>query len=520
MSTHFLSPPPPSMTSIPLIEGNNQESKMSTITKVAIGALVVFIATIVTVPTCLAVFTVATPALIGIIVPSLFITFISGGICGSWVYQTVQNWLKEDDVSNIFSSTVVDDVDAMEGVSPELKAEIAQVAHGIPNPSCNCFMNAMLQNMFSFDDLSKYFVEKLDQIAKDESLAKTNLCAFDPALVNVEKPTDDMSDEDYKAYKAQQIALIKPWDLIDVELTSIEDVIEAHFSSKEKIDQFYMGISVKDAASYALAIINKWRSKKDLSYEEAQLLRVALIKVMNLRMIINIKKPATKDSKVEVDKKIPGIDHGIRIDSNRQECPGDFFTSLIESLENLTKSSSPSKIKIEKKLETPGSSSSPVITNEGIPILRIRIETSGSEVDLADFPALFAANTSDAGDKMDLPEQSLIMQAGLPDLEGKKLKKIKFKFSDEENLRIHFPVSEMNKTEKTYELKSFVVHTGKTPYFGHYINYTKITRDDGTNYWICQDDSVCFLTSVDTVKSILNGTKKQYGPAILTFKKI
>jgi Ubiquitin carboxyl-terminal hydrolase len=611
-----------------------EEKKSSMVTKIAIAALSAFVATLVTSTICVAIFNPVALASTAIIVSACFVSLAAGILLG-YAFKSLKNHLEVDDLP-FFIHHPEEDIEPDEKFELEATAgtpqEINAISKGLTNPGCSCFMNALLQNAFSLDVMATFITESLRLISENEELALSNPLLKTP-YAKIEQPKG-MSFQEYNklrerllAEKETTIEKTRP-KFITLTPQTVQEVINKHFGDSFEIANFYKALTLKDAASYALTVINKWRAKENISIQEAKLLRVALIKLMNREAIIELKEKTiqqttTKKStakplyayilerqkmadaqknlkakkpkygvfkikhhekhkaalhkavakklsaemkpkpKTEISSRwiIPGIDTDMKISSSIQECPNEFFSLLISSLQELTKSTAPTTIRIERKdtafrlsdneAETPAFSETLKILEAekvGHEDHVIMIKTplgSHTEIDLASlddynycetkvraidddffdksqaalkeqFGVVSSKRTFDFALPQNLIIQSKIFEQGDDD-ELLKMKHVKFKFTDEEALRITFPASEINPLEKSYELKSFVVHQGSSIHGGHYVNYTRVTRDNGTSFWINQNDSESSPVSWSEVRYILNGKSRIAAPCTFAF---
>lgn len=607
--------------------------KNSAITKAAIAALSIFVSTLVISTVCVAIFNPVALASTAIIVTACFVSVAAGAVIG-YALKSLKNILEDDDFS--FATPDFEAPQDVEETFP-LDAscgkpeEIEAASKGLVNPSCNCFMNAMLQNIFSLEDVGTYILEKLQEISQNEDLAAANPFDEEP-YVCVKRPAG-MSSQDFIAYeaklKASKEKLIQKneFEIKDYVSLPIELVLEEHIKDSKKIAEFYKSLCLKDAASFSLAIINKWRAKESISAKEATLLRLSLVKLMNRKLTCELKevipivtaakkalgtkqdtsalaykfKCGKKNKSVSIAKIgaqkrlkalaaralvlekrdlkakplkpqkvatlewiVPGFDKEMKISVSSQECPSEFYNMLISSIQELTHSSSPSTIQVNRRYSAYRVSADPeatapfsealkidgadkvLVENQGM-ILK-ELEGHDTEVDLTslvntslDINGLdrledtnyFGADQADLKDQHPVVSSRMSYAVNLPDnllMQTKhtlynprtdspeKARHIRFKFTDPEALKITIPASALVATSKTYELRSFVVHQGRSAQSGHYVNYMKVDRADGTSFWIKQDDSSSSPVSLAEVKYLFSGKSNLSAPCALAFK--
>lgn len=616
------------------------EKKTSAITKAAIAALTIFVSTLIVATVCVAIFNPVALASTAIIVTSCFVSVAAGCVLG-YAFKSLKNYL-EDDGTPLFDRASF--ANAEEHFELESNAgtleEVAKASQGLTNPGSNCFMNALLQNIFTSQCIGKFVMESLQHIAFDDKFADVNPFDHLDPIISIPKPKG-MSDKDYAQFKARLLTnkeTIIEKHKFKLELPAslnIDDVLESCFSSVDKMEKLYTAITFKQAASYAFTILTKWQARETISSQEAILLRISLVKLINAEVRCEIeevraktKNPSAKammkkaqeevlgykiarkklqvkypfnprlrylvpiskaiahfNSKAKthhlgpkvalktfkttsqpvVKWDLPGINSGLKIHHDVQECPGELFNTLLSSLEELTGKKAPSTIRIQRtenvfRLPTEGTdetyfdeslrihAATKVIDEDNI--LSIKgPEGDGATVNLSDlsdvFENIFSRDEEQNKDfyNKDMPElktqhpvvstkrtyqvqlpESLMMQCKLSHMnhgnEGKKIKNVKFAFSDEDSLKITIKANALIPEDKTYQLRSFVCHKGFGSQSGHYINYTKVDREDGSSYWIKHDDSTCSPASLAEVKALLNGRSSYTSPCVFNFKSV
>lgn len=607
--------------------------KNSAITKAAIAALSIFVSTLVISTVCVSIFNPVALASTAIIVTACFVSVAAGSVIG-YALKSLKNLLEDDDFSftrpDFEAPEEVEETFSLDAScgTPE---EISAVSKGLTNPSCNCFMNAMLQNIFSLEDVGAFILEKLQEISQNEELGDVNPFDEEP-YVTVKKPVG-MSSEDFIAFeatlKAKKDQLIEKNEFKIKEYVSLplDLVLDEHITDSKKIAEFYKSLCLKDAASFSLAIINKWRSKESISAKEATLLRLSLVKLMNRKLTCELKevipvvsaakkalgtkqdnsalsykvkfgkknkttslgkitaqkrlkaiaaktltqqkkdlkaKPLKPQKVAALEWQVPGFDKEMKISTSSQECPSEFYNMLISSIQELTHSVSPSIIQVNRRYSAFRVSDDPAAT----PLFSEALKIDGADKDLVENQGMLIKDITGHGTEVDLtslvlssldlngldriedtdyfsqdqaalkaqhPKVSSRMSYAvtLPDnllMQTKhtfynaendalvKAKHIRFKFTDQEALQITVPSSPLVATAKTYKLRSFVVHEGKSAQSGHYVNYMKVDRTDGTSYWIKQNDSTSSPISFDEVKYLFSGKSSSKAPCALAFK--
>lgn len=490
------------------------ESSDASIAKVAIAALLVCALTLTAATASIAIFNPTVAIAATIVAVACLICTIAGMILGISLNQCLN---ENNDYSNpyIRGQQAFEEQSSSVGISLKpasdvKQEEVAAYSQGLPNPSSNCFMNAMLQNAFSLDQLGTYITTSLETISQDPSQNKNPFLDDFSIVLPQDKGESNDALEARKQPLKGQYSTQRP-QFITIKEHTLESVLNTYFKNKDCFDDFYKALSLKDAATYALAIIKKWRSKTLISSDEAKLLRVALIKLMNKQLSLEFNRNGTNPI-----WRFPGINQGVKINFGAQECPAEFFGQLIDSLEELTKSSpSPCSLKVTEIVKGSQKQSS-----RNTPLIIYSIKSTQTSLDLGSLTEIEdtyqkRANTSY---KVTLPEE-MIMQIKLNNLNQKK--KIKLQFTDENNLRITLASQALSIQSKTYQLESFVVHRGFGTTSGHYINYIKKTRPDGSSFWIEQNDR--YSRSIDSaaIKELLNGEKGPYmTPYMLAFKAV
>lgn len=606
--------------------------KNSAITKAAIAALSIFVSTLVISTVCVAIFNPVALASTAIIVTACFVSVAAGAVIG-YALKSLKNLLEDDDFSftrpDFEAPEEVEEtfsLDASCGTPEEINA----VSKGLTNPSCNCFMNAMLQNIFSLEDVGTFILEKLQEISQNEELGDVNPFDEEP-YVTVKKPVG-MSSEDFVAFeaklKAKKDRLIEKNEFKIKEYVSLplDVVLDLHIKDTKKIAEFYKSLCLKDAASFSLAIINKWRSKESISEKEATLLRLSLIKLMNRKLTCELKevipvvsaakkalgtkqdssahlykvkfgktnkpisiskvaahrrlkaiaaktmalqkkdlkaKPIKPQKVAALEWQVPGFDKEMKISISSQECPSEFYNMLISSIQELTHSASPSTIQVNRRYSAFRISDDPAAT----PPFSEALKIDGADKDLVENQAMLMKDITGHGTEVDLTSHALSSldfngldrlentdyfgadQAALKELHPKvssrmtyavtlpdnllmqtkhtlynaetdaleKTRHVRFKFTDQEALKITLPASAFVASAKTYQLRSFVVHEGKSAQSGHYVNYMKVDRADGTSYWIKQNDSTSSPVSFAEVKYLFSGKSSSKAPCALAF---
>lgn len=548
-----------------------EDKSQDTTTKVAIAALLICVFTLIAAPASIAIFNPTVAIAATIVGVSCLVCIIAGIVFG--IFLTQDNQLATSYPYLDTQESFYDDSFIKRETSVSLQ-EVQQYSQGLANPSCNCFMNAMLQNIFSLDVLGDYIITSLETLKQDAFNTNPFLKTFDIHLVQNE-------GESNQAFQKRKQNLMKQYknhkpSCITITETNLTDVLKTHFQNKQSIEAFYKALTLKKAATYALEIIKKWRLKQPISFDEAKLLRVAVIKLFNKSPVLvfhNDTPPSDSSFWGMFFKKdhtpplweFPGIDRDLKIDCTKQECPAEFFTQFLSSLQELTKTPSPSSFKIDRidkgyrindaagddwfatRLQVYEKQAS-----ENTTLMIHSLLEGQTELNLADLgpfeqsyqkmqsyfedQSFFRENRppasglqtddlihSETSYRIKLPEQ-LFMQIKVNNPDSQKdrggKRKIALKFTDEKNFRITTK-STLDLKPKTYELQSFVVHKGYSTRSGHYVNYIKHTRSDGSSFWIEQNDALSTPVDLSIIQSLLKGQKGPYmTPYMLAFKSV
>jgi hypothetical protein len=351
---------------------------------------------------------------------------------------------------------------------------------------------------------------------------------------------------------------------------SLEDVLTLDLRASLPLVRLYMTVSIKQTGEYAYALLSKWQSKTPLTANETRLLRLSLVKLMNRQANIKL-KPAKGLLPDVAEWILPGLNsENLSILASKMEEANEFSRVLIDSLDELTapllegSPHNPLKTKVTQevkafRLPTEGSGLAyfdPSLHIEGAVKRTSHWDTTwqvtvsdGSKYrldNLSFFSAYASRNKPQVtyqkdenipntaiGDTVSetisyavtLPSKVMMwIQAGdtgyaLGEVSTKH-KKTELEFTDADRLSVTLPASCLFADPSIYLLTSFTVHRGPSLMAGHYYSYSRKTRDNGTDYWVKQNDSTVTACPVSEVKAVLAGLEDHVSPNMLILRRI
>lgn len=443
--------------------------------------------------------------------------------------------------------------------------EIALFPKGIPNPSCNCFMNAALQTLMFDEDISAHILRQLETLAADDDLANHN--PLIPAEPTISVPNvAGLSSQEFAAFQAD---LLSKQDALVAVLYANPQIAELqrsldsykeedllpHVGKTEFLAKLYLTLSTKNAAQISMNLLTKWKSGYLISSSESKLLRVTLTKLLGRDADIALVKSGTKE---EAKWRIPGLNTSdYSIYSFRQDEAGNFARKLIENLDNLTASENPLNLDytrisqgyrlpdaehtfFDDALKIEAAKKTSEYKQLGLTVTRnaqnrfqldhqdifsefrtYRKEASSLEKAYECLPGTQVGQTISEIHtySLEMPEKLFLhVQASFDTIH--KFEYVRLQFTDPQNLTITYPENEAKEGTQTYKLKSFTVHTGQSVNSGHYYAYSRFTREDGTDYWIKQNDSSVTAVSVHEVKHVLSGNSRYVSANMLILDRV
>jgi hypothetical protein len=448
------------------------------------------------------------------------------------------------------------------------KEEVALAHFGLFNPSNNCFMNASLQTLFQDSELSAFLMDQLRSISEAGALSALNPCLPAAPRCSIEgsKAEDRARLAEKKDTLIAELLSDHRYVAIATPLVSyhLHDVLETDLSNKVNLAQLYMTGSIKQMATYAYNLLAKWQTKSYLSHNEAVLLRLSLVKLMNREASIRL-KPANDKLSDRAEWLLPGLNsENMSILISKMEEASEFCRLLIDSLDDLCarfleeSPHNPVKAKIScevKAFRLPEADSEVAVFDPSLQIdgalkrhshfdttLQLTASAEGKYrlddmsyfsgytaiekplITYASFDELIPAThigdtvSESTNYTIELPSKLLMwIQAGNG---ATKYKNTELQFTDQEALSVTLRAGEHLTEDSTYLLSSFTVHKGSSLMSGHYISYSRVTRADGRDYWLKQDDSNVRACPVAEVKAVLMGLEDWHSPNMLILKKV
>lgn len=447
--------------------------------------------------------------------------------------------------------------------------DITSLPKGLSNPGRNCFMHASLQAVFQDQTFSSAILSQLKTIAESDQYNQP-MPLFDKTTTIICTNQDEKSD--LLEHKDEAIqALQKTCPLLTIKpfaSYAFSEISKLNFYDINNLINVFITCSFKQAADYSYNLLSQWQNGSMLSANESILLRLSLIKLMNRPSTIRLSKTTTSSATTyTADLILPGINTDFSINPSSDEDASLFIINVLESLDHLSHSISPSiapaphMISIQRQIqayklpqtEDGVTACDPSLIIEGAHAQytqRLSVhhpESTSYNFKLNDLSFLnpYRSHTKKAvtyksgenlpstniGDtvsetyeyKVIMP-QKLITSLKIFDysqLQSVKHRTTRVTFTDETNLTITFSKQDFFDQDLTYKLDSFIVHNGYSLRSGHYFTYTRVkSKVDQSYFWIKQNDGTVEPCHPHEPLSILKGGQAYINPVVLIFSKV
>lgn len=184
--------------------------------------------------------------------------------------------------------------------SEEAKAILSNARLGLANPACNCFMNAVLQMIFSNRPLASSFMASLDHVAESPEFEPMNTThefnynfkKFDPTTGKFINQAVSLGDAAILkgAYQDRLKATVISQGLDETDKNALCEAILRGLSGDRfempdsHLAPFFISLSLKDAAHLARQILRKWNPSfstegSPMTAFESKILRLCLVKL-------------------------------------------------------------------------------------------------------------------------------------------------------------------------------------------------------------------------------------------------
>lgn len=452
------------------------------------------------------------------------------------------------------------------------RQELLDSIKGISNPCCNCFMISALQSLLQNQQLKTYILKRLQLINSTPGAGDVNPTIPDDYLVRTQCDKEDKElllakkgalleelrqDASYKAKTARLPSYVTA------------DLLKNDLSNRSILENIFMTLTLKEAATISFDLLSKWQSGSLLSSQESRLMRTCLIKLMNRPSelhLVGTKTSGTLEGKIRLH--VPGLSGDFLIFEHSQEDVNLFSRNVLSSLDELTKTLAPAEEAnpaltqidcqftaytppaedqelehFDESLKIPGaiktvtqfiSSWTPDLVDgqfvldsldclscytdrrkENHTLKKDELLPSTEIGQVVDETAVYTISRPSVM-VMNLNVFSCNAATGITS----KMKNVSCKFTDEDNLTITIPPSDVSQKATLYKLSSLSIHSGKALNSGHYFSFSRKTRANGTSFWLKQDDSIVTEGNIHEIKHILKGGQDYTTPFMLVFDKI
>lgn len=376
------------------------------------------------------------------------------------------------------------------------KPQVIQTQNkAIDNPGNNCFMNAFIQDFLGDKERFDWFLAKLAKIANDTTLDKTKNEAAGSSITLLNQwKTSNLSENDSRKLRTSFTALCP--------LTLDGD---APFSTSNQEDAQEFRLALLDALTELTAVKDDEEGFFDTYSSTEELEQATLCPwIVTTTEFIERANPGTRyylKNCIATKHTTPPLEHINNKHSSNWE------VTCID--QKITKSH---EIQIPITQTTTGNSVD--IANSCLNLDKTDEGKFGYDPK-ENHPVLFREVTQST-----TWPNTLFLHFILSKYDGENLlkyTKVKYHFSDIKNWTIDLSKA---KNPCTYQLQSFVVHSGSRIRSGHYYTIRMEENDKGENQWIKYNDGSITPITNQEAEDFFDGTTGSATPYLMTFKKI